>query len=412
MSQYNITFTPQGPLAPDTSSIRAAVLADWQQAFDNTLNPDAATPQGQLITSETAIIADKNDQLLFLSNQFNPDVAEGVWQDALGRIYFLDRKPALPTVVACLCVGLPGVVIPGLDAGAGVTPALVEDATGQQYMCQTSGVIAASGSVTLPFQAVTPGPVECAADTVTRIVTVIAGWDTVNNPAPGVTGQDVESRAAFEQRRRNSVALNGNGSVRAVYANVFDVDGVIDCIVRENVGNTPKNIGAVTLAPHSIYVSVVGGADADIAQAIADRKSAGCDMNGNTSLTVTDAVTGAEQVIRWERPATVRFGVQVSFVVTPSTPTDIEARIRSAVLAVFEGTDASCAGFERVRLGDTVYASRFYAGIIQAGVTDLIGVKLAAPYTGPTSAWGESVNLEINEAPALAAEDIVIIQGN
>ena len=89
MSQSSIDFTENGPIVPDTAIVRDAVEQDWQAAFDNRLNPDPATPQGQLITSETSIVQDKNSQLLFLSNMFNPETAEGIYQDALAKIYFL-----------------------------------------------------------------------------------------------------------------------------------------------------------------------------------------------------------------------------------------------------------------------------------------------------------------------------------
>ena len=91
MSQSSIDFTENGPVVPDTATVRDAVEQDWQAAFDNRLNPDPATPQGQLITSETAIVQDKNSQLLFLANMFNPETAEGIYQDALAKIYGASR---------------------------------------------------------------------------------------------------------------------------------------------------------------------------------------------------------------------------------------------------------------------------------------------------------------------------------
>ena len=51
MSSSDIAFTDRGPVLPTTGDVRAAVLEDWQAAFDNRLNPDPATPQGQLITT-------------------------------------------------------------------------------------------------------------------------------------------------------------------------------------------------------------------------------------------------------------------------------------------------------------------------------------------------------------------------
>lgn len=130
MSQSSIDFTENGPVVPDTATVRDAVETDWQAAFDNRLNPDPATPQGQLITSETAIVQDKNSQLLFLSNMFNPETAEGIYQDALAKIYFLTRQARRSTVVPCTCTGLPGTVIPGIGSEA---PALAKMRTGTSW---------------------------------------------------------------------------------------------------------------------------------------------------------------------------------------------------------------------------------------------------------------------------------------
>lgn len=98
---------------------------------------------------------------------------------------------------------------------------------------------------------------------------------------------------AFEARRYASVALNARSVAAAVYAEVGQLSGVIDLVVRQNRGDSPIEIDGVSLAPHSIFVSVVGGENDDIAQAIYSSLSAGCDYNGNTSVVVTDPVTGA-----------------------------------------------------------------------------------------------------------------------
>ena len=94
MADSGLVFDPiTGLVAPDTEVIRAAVAADWVKAFaapdQPLLDTDATTPAGQLIDSETAIIEDKNAQILYLANMFNPAVADGRWQDALGCDYQL-----------------------------------------------------------------------------------------------------------------------------------------------------------------------------------------------------------------------------------------------------------------------------------------------------------------------------------
>lgn len=403
MSQSpDIIFADSGPQVPDTPAVLAWVQQRFLEAFGPDLNLDQSTPQGQLITTLTACITARNAALLHLSQMFDPDTASGVFQDALGRIYFLNRQAAAPSVAQCLCVGLPGTLIPGTDTSN--SPALAQDASGMQWHCTRTGTIPESGSVALPFASLEAGPVACPAQSITTIVSVIPGWDTVTNPEAGVAGRNTEGRAAFEARRRQSVALNGLGPVAAIYSRVAAVDGVLDARVEQNVTDVPIMIGKVQLKPHSVYVTVVGGEDAAVAEAIARSKSAGSDMNGNTSYTVTDANSGAQQVITFERPDSLRLGVRVTLAETDTTPADIIDRIKAAIVANFTGADGSVA----VGIGDTLYASRFYCVVLGVGVTDLLAVELAI-LSGSEPAWGVSVSSEINELLTVAADDVTVI---
>ena len=51
--------------------------------------------QGQIIDAETLAITQKDAELAFLANMFNPKTARGIWQDALAEIYFIKRKEAV-----------------------------------------------------------------------------------------------------------------------------------------------------------------------------------------------------------------------------------------------------------------------------------------------------------------------------
>lgn len=404
MSQSpDIIFADSGPQVPDTPAVLAWVQQRFLEAFGPDLNLDQSTPQGQLITTLTACITAKNSGLLHLAQQFDPDTAAGVFQDALGRIYFINRQAAAPSVAQCLCTGLPGTVIPGADTST--APALAQDTSGMQWRCTRGGVIPAGGSIALPFASLAAGPIPCPAASITTIVSVIPGWDTVTNPEAGVVGRAAEGRAAFETRRRQSVALNGLGPVAAIYSRVASVDGVLDARVEQNVTDAPIMIGAVQLKPHSVYVTAVGGDDADVAEAIARSKSAGSAMNGNTSYTVVDAVSGAQQVILFERPSCPRLGVRVTLAETDSTPADIVDRVKAAIVANFSGADGSAG----VGIGDTLYASRFYCAVLGVGVTDLLAVELAIIPASGDPAWGASVSSEINEQLSLSADDVSVV---
>ena len=105
MSQSDLVIGPTGPVMPDSAAVLEAVQGDWRAALGDNLNVNPATPQGQLMASQAAAIQDKNAQLLYLASQFNPEQAEGIYQDALAKVYFLERNPARSTVVAIACMG-------------------------------------------------------------------------------------------------------------------------------------------------------------------------------------------------------------------------------------------------------------------------------------------------------------------
>lgn len=406
MSSSDLEFTATGPAAPESAAVKAAVAADWQAAFGNQLNADDATPQGQLIVSETAIVQDKNAQLLHLANQFDPAQAEGRFQDALASIYFLDRQAARASVAQCVCRGRAGTVIPGSDSNA--EPALASDEDGNTFVCQTGGVIGAGGTVTLPFAAESPGPLVVAAHAITQIVRAIPGWDEIDNPQAAVTGQSVEGRRALEERRRASVAKNSRSMLASIYAEVGNIDGVIDLQARQNRSSAPVVIGGVELAPHSVYIAVLGGEDQAIAEAIYNSVSGGCDYNGDTAVTYTDPVTGAVDTIRFQRPAALDVKITVPLRLTASTPSDIVARVRANVLADFlgepypYGTEESDSADGRARIGTEIYASRFYRPARVAGAANLLTIQIAAE----GGAFGDLVSLTLGQYPALTAADI------
>jgi len=105
-------WSDKGFIVPQESDVLNGVLQDMQSAFGGTMNTALETPQGQLASSLAAIIAEKNDQFLALTQGVDPSYASGRMQDAIGRIYFIERNPALPTTVVATCVGLAGVPIP------------------------------------------------------------------------------------------------------------------------------------------------------------------------------------------------------------------------------------------------------------------------------------------------------------
>jgi len=392
-----LQFTPDGVVVPDQAAILAGVSKDFSDAFGGNINPDKRTPQGQLASSETAIIADKDAQIVAVINQMDPDRNDGVYQDVIGRIYYMERNPGVPTNVACQCVGAFQTPIP---AGS-----LAQDSSGNRYVCTDGGVIPISGSITLNFANLVDGPIACPANTLTTISKAIPGWDSINNAANGIPGRLVENRAEFEFRRKNSVAANAHGSKEAIYAAVFGVANVSDVFVTENRGNTPLLYGPTnySLLPHSVYVAVVGGVGQDIGNAIAAKKDLGCDMNGNTTVQVPDLSykpPEPEYDITFNRPAALAIKFIVNLALNDGLPADIVDQTKAAIIASFNGADGS----QRVRIGGVILASKFYQGVSAIGP----GVLILSIKIGTGVANLDRIDVGIDQAPTVDPADITV----
>lgn len=393
-----IVFTPTGLQVPQEPELVQGVFEDYDEAFGGGLNPALETPQGQLVSSTAAAIADANAVMTEFVNQIDPDTADGFMQDAIARIYFLNRIAGAPTTTACVCVGAQGTVIP--------IGARAQDTSGNLYVCVDGGVIPIGGTITLAFANLVNGPIPCPANTLNRIYQQIPGWNTINNPSEGVLGRNVETRAEFETRRAASVALNARGSLQAIFANVFAVEDVIDVYVTENSTNSPITVGSTNypLVAHSLLVSAVGGTDDAVAEAIWRKKDVGCDMNGNTTIVIVDDVGYQQPFPEYEitflRPTPLPIFFEVQIASSPSLPSDIVAQTKASIIATFTGAD----GGSRVRIGALLLASKFYPGVIAIGPE----VSVISILLGDGSATDPSLLVGVDQAPTVDADDITV----
>lgn len=355
------TFGPDGFVAPTDEAILAGRTADINEAFGGGVNPALETPQGQMASSDSAILSETNDLFVFFTNQVDPAHAEGRMQDAIARIYGLERLPAAPTVVQATLGGLVGAVIPE-GSKAVATDGLIYESTEE-------AVIDATGFATgVPFACTTDGAIACPADSLNAIYQAVAGWDTINNPGDGVVGRSIETRAAFEARRLASVAANARGTLGAILGEVLRVPDVLDAYVTENDTDDPVSKQGYLLAPFSIYVAVVGGDEDAVAQAIWRKKPPGSAYNGNTVVVVEDTNEAytppfPSYNVQFEIPESLSILFKVEIVNSDLVPPDVEAQVQAAIVGAFAGED----GGPRARIAGNIYATRYVTPIANLG---------------------------------------------
>lgn len=397
----SLEITENGIKAPDEGAIVAGVLNDFNNAFGGNLNiTNVGTPQAYLAGEFAYTIANKNAEFIALANNFDPSVAVGRWLDALAQIYFIERRPATSTIVNTVCTGVPNTLLP--------EGSMASDTNGVVYKSLNDAVFGASGTASVNFKSTVNGAIECPSGTLTKIVLTVAGWDAVTNPKSGIIGTDEENDRNFEARRYASTAKNAQGSIYAVMGSVSSVQGVSDVFVTENVNDTAITVGSTnySLKPHSVYLSVVGGSDKDVAEMFWRNKNAGSNMNGNTKVVVLDTSSYVypypKYDITFQRPKTTEVFFQVNIVNNVDLPNDITSQVQQAVIDVFTGKKSNA----KARIGGWLYSSSYFGEITK--ISDFVNIQ--SVYVGlkakPTAT---SVQFGIDQAPTVSSSTIEVV---
>ncbi|EEZ7155753.1 hypothetical protein FQG50_04775 [Escherichia coli] len=397
----DVTITENGLSVPDIADVLAGRLTDMSTVLGGGASQSLSSPQGQIAQSDTEIIAQVYDKLLCLFNQINPDFSTGRFQDGIGRIYFMERIAAQGTVVTATCIGQVGTTIP-----AGSTAV---DTSGYIYQSIDNAVIPSSGSVDVQFVNTTTGPIPCAAGSLNQIYRAVSGWDAVNNTSPGVVGVDVESRIAFETRRRQSVARNSRNQDASTLAALLATDGVLDAYVWSNRTAETVNKGTTNfpILAHSVYICVYGGADEDVAESIFNTYNPGANMNGDTTFTVYDNVNYMppypSYVMQWQKASPTRVYFKVNIDSSLNPPSDISKQVKGIISTVFNG---GYEGIGKARIGSTINAGKYYAPVISIS-PDTVGI-LSLEVSLDGSLYGPAVTMGIDQVPTIQESDITV----
>lgn len=394
-----LRITATGITAPTAVAIRDGVLADENIAFGGDLDiVTPSTPQAHLADQLTANISDQNARIAYTLAMVDPATSEGRFQDAIGRIYFQSRKGATASVVVAQCTGQPGVTLP---AGS-----LARDDAGFLWASTGDAMFSGGGVASVQFACLELGPIQLGIGELNQIAQLAPGWDAITNLGAATVGSLTESRAAFEIRRQESIAKNAKGTPPAIRSAVWEVPGVIDVFAYDNFTNAVVNYGATSypLAPHSIYVGVVGGDDQEVAEAIWSKKDNGCDMNGNTTVQVDDRegydFPYPSYPITFNRPSALPILFSVQIANSASLPSDIVALTKAAIVATFTGAN----GAQRARMGGAIFASSYYAAVAAiSSAVAIIQIKI-----GTATATLDSLSIGIDQAPTIDPDDISV----
>lgn len=315
------TISAAGIAARDLSSYRTLLETEFRRHFGVELDVAPETPQGGLIAIMAASLAEEDEALVADAQATGVDTAAGVQLDDIGTLLGVERRAATRSTVTMTLTGESGTAI--------ATGARVRNADGIRFRSTEDATIGATGSVEVEFEAVDAGAVEAAANSLSTIETLVAGWETATNAAAAATGSPEETDAAYRAQLRSRSARGTVHTDDALLAGLFEAGAIRVRLERNDTASAVTRQGA-SIAANSIMAIVEGGTDADIAAAIAARKAPGVGLAGTTT----------ENGVQFERVEVTQFSLALTIATQHSFPSDGVIRIRSA-LVDFVGGDWS-----------------------------------------------------------------------
>jgi hypothetical protein len=395
MADYDYIDTT-GTIVPDTADTQALVEQEYRDVFGQDLIVTPNTPQGVLIAAEVTARQAVARNNATLANQINPNLAGGVFLDAIWALTGGQRLAATKSVIpAVTLTGVPGTLVP---AGS-----RAQTAAGDFFASAADATIGALGTVAVNFIAEEFGPVPAAVAALDIVVSAVLGWETVTNPTAATPGQLEESDVAARLRRRNTLALQGVALPEAIISGLYDTEGVRSVQFRENTTGGPLVIDTIPMVAHSIYACVDGGTDADVAASILRKKSLGADMNGATVVNVLDAASGQLYEIKFDRPTPVPVLARVT-VRNQGATADPVRLVQNAILRYARGALSGEAGFT---VGGSV--SPFELGGAVNRVQPGLYVQLVELSTDGITWVTVEIPILINQIATIVAPSITVI---
>lgn len=388
--------SPSGVVVPDTTTLLEEVQDEWTGTFGTGVNLDSATPQGLMISSEVAARSGVTQNNAQVANQINPNVAGGVFLDAICALTGLVREANTTTIV-------PGIQLTGVPNSPIAAGSLAKTPNGDQFALQADVTLdPISGNAVGTFLAIEPGPVLAPAGAWTVFSSVL-GWETVSNPAPGVPGTLQQPDETLRVTRRQTLAKQGSSFMEAILSSVSALTGVIGRQGLENDG-AAATIQTIPMLANSVWVCVDGGDQTDIAMALLENKSGGAPWNGAVVVNVTEPASGQVYAVKLDRPALVPVLCRIT-VKQQNFVGDVQAAVTTAILDFAANNITGIQGFT---VGESASPFEIAGGVAAECAGIYIQKVELALVSAPTYAVAE-LPMNINQKATVISGDITVL---
>lgn len=367
------TFTNDGASLDAYADLASTIEDLLQTAFGDNITTAADGVFGHIKDLQSLAMAEQNEIAEYVKDAMNPQAAGGTALSSLVLLNGIQRQEAEYSTVTLTCTSnAAGCTIPAGSLAS-------DPSSNYQWATDAQLVVAPSSSDTVSATCTVDGAVSAVADTITQIDTPVYGWASVNNASAATEGQTEEADGTLRARRTTVAERASSTSTSAQYGAISDVTGVTDCLVRENTSGSTDAYG---VPDGYTWAVVLGGADNDIAEAIAIHHGGGIGTYGSSSGIYDNPTSGLLETYYFDRPTDVDIYVAVNVSTDGDYPADGDDDISDAIIAYF-GT---------LGLGEDVKHSRLYTP-----VNTVDGHTIDSLYVGTTS--GPTGTSDISIAP-------------
>lgn len=333
---------------------------------------------------------DIQNEIANLTKQFDPETADGRYQDALYERIGVSRLEAQKSTFVCKVQGAAN-----LKCAAG-SMTIRSKSDKNEFDNISEFVTGEDGTALVDFQCVLDGAIEVKSSDEFDIVIAPDGITAVA-PADDIQfaiGRERESDDEFRIRFRNAKATNAKATRNAVFANLSKyVDNV--AFLKLLDVNTDKDIpaGAIKIIAHH------NTTDNIFAQAILDNICYGPEPLGNTEVTVYDS-EDIPVIMRFQKASEIPINITAEIKIRSGYYTNtVFNKVKENILKYIE---------ERVfGLGSIIYATEFIIPILETdGVEAVQSIKVKR--NGIDEEYKDNVSLTNEQVPIFAAERIVL----
>ena len=301
------------------------------------------------------------EQIAFLIKQFDPEQAEGDFQDALYERLLVYREKGSKTVAERTILGTAG-----LSVNAG-SMTIRNKATLDEFVNKDTVIIGQDGKVVADFECVLFGPIELPENAEIEVLSMplgVSGIEVGENPKVDL-GRERETNEEYRVKYRKEKSKNAKATRNANYSNLgkYVDDASYLNIIDKKTDNTMDAGQVKIIANHNTTDTIFANA---IFETIAD----GIDTIGTSTLTIKDSA-GEDVVINWINASFTQIAISADLKIKSGFFfTSVANAIKASIMEYIEK--------DRIYgLGQTVYANEFIIPAYKVdGVENLTNLKV------------------------------------